>query len=106
MSYQDSKRTDILHGEFKVTPVTMTSGTRVKLPEDPMLRRKTLGIYNNGVDTSDVLWIGGPTVSADPATSSGIPIRKNDYFSVDVGRAEVYAITNSATLQIKVLEIS
>ena len=94
-----------MHKEFKVTPVTMSAGVRTLLPPSPMVDRKTIYIAHMGSST-DILWVGNNSVSTTSATTSGIPVYYESHFSADLGRAEVYGITTTNSLAVKVLEIA
>ena len=94
-----------LHGTFKVTPITMTDEEATLLPESALQSRKTIGIYNCG-NIDAILYVGDQSVSTTETTTSGVPVYPNAYFAIDVGRADVYGITTTSGLAIKVLEIS
>lgn len=93
------------HGDFMVTPMTMSSGVRALLPTDKLAGRKTVYIWNDGSD-GQYLWIGDHSVSEFTATTSGLPINGQSGFSISAGRVDIYGITNETSLSVKVTEAS
>ena len=63
--------------------------TAVPLPATNHLSsRKALEVYNNG---TVAIYIGGSAVTA----STGIPIAAGEFYSCEIGRARLYAISYS-----------
>lgn len=93
-----------LNGELKVTPVVFNGVDRQELPPTPLLKRKTIYIYNTS-DPADeqVVWVGGSNVAT---TTSGIPINGENFLAIDIGRASIYGITTTSGLDVRVLEIA
>lgn len=94
-----------LHGPFRITPITMSDDEVTPLPETPLDGRKTVYICHTGT-TSQILWIGGSNVTTTAATTSGVPLYGEKFWSADLGRAECYGITTTSGLAVKVLEVA
>lgn len=108
--------TEGFHGTFRVTPVTIASGTRVEVPAGgiaaQLYRRKSVILQNT---SSGTVWVGDRSVGygttayggGAEATCSGIKIVANGQFEGDIGRAEMWVFNeNNFAAPIKLLEIS
>ena len=87
-----------LHGEVRVTVVTVSGGPSL-LPADPLPQRKDYLVYNEG---SDTVYLGGASVT----TVSGIPLISEGTFAAQLGRAELYAVASGTNQTVRVMEIA
>lgn len=87
-----------LHGPVKTTVVTVSGGPTL-LPADDLKGRKDFLLYNGGADT---VFIGGSDVT--PAT--GIPVASTGSFSMQAGRAKIYATVSGSNQSVRVMEVA
>lgn len=87
------------HGGVKTTDVTVSGASPTKLPPVMIDDRKDLRISNaSGV----TIYIGGEGVTK----FNGFPLAAGGTFSALLGRAELYAVTDSTTVSgVRVMEI-
>lgn len=101
---------DGFHGSIKVTPISVPAQSRTTV-SGQLFRRKTVLITNEG---SGDVFIGGYNVGFGPGhgdgnstTCSGFAVISGAVFTLDAGRADIYAFNpNTFDVSIKLLEVS
>lgn len=76
----------------------VTVGTTAgALPATSLTGRRSIEVYNNG---SVDIFLGDSAVT----TSTGIPVAPGSFYSCDIGTLALYAISGSASQNVRVLE--
>lgn len=88
-----------LHGEIRTQDVTVSGGPTL-LPSDDLKSRKDFLLLNG---TGENIWLGGSGVTRH----NGMLVLDNGTFRSQLGRAQLYATTASATVSgVRIMEIS
>ncbi len=82
--------------------VVSVTTSATALPAIPLTFRRALVIHNNG---SSTVFLGGSTVT----TAAGLPLLANEKIAFDIQNnqnVEVYAITVTGTIDIRIMELA
>lgn len=89
-----------LNGVVKSSDVTISGSYPTLVPPTPLKDRKDYVLYNGSGET---IYLGGEDVDS----FNGLPLADGGVLGIQLGRAELYAVSSSATVSgIRILEVA
>ena len=97
------QKVDLVPMDFGVKQTIVAVDTSATpLPATPLKGRKSMIIKN--LDSTDILYIGSSTVTADAASTGGFPLSPAQTFQIDLGENTIIYGISTSSINVSVFE--